>query len=433
MASNAPPNTTDVISDFAEPCRGIVGAEYVRPAGLEDAVGGVAAQLVVEPAGEQEVAAVLRCANDAGVTVAPRGGGSKLEWGNPPARADVILSLARLGRIVEHAWADLTVTVQAGCPVSALQTALAQHGQRLAADVLWPERATVGGILATNDSGALRLRYGGLRDLVIGVTVALADGTLAASGGKVVKNVAGYDLPKLATGSFGTLGVITQATFRLHPLPQRARSLTIAAGDARTMQELVASIQDSQLAHTALQIRLAEQAQPMLDLLLEGTESGLAAQEADLRALVGFAFVDASAPDVWAARQALWSDTGHRDARGIAIAKLSVLPADLVTSVATIERLAMEGDARWRAVVQATGIGSVRVDAGLETLSPMLRKLRATLEAGGGSLVVLRQPPRESWVEAWGSPGDALPVMRSLKQQFDPRGTLNPGRYVGGI
>jgi glycolate oxidase FAD binding subunit len=345
----------------------------------------------------------------------------------------VVLSLERLSRIVEHAWADLTVTVQAGCRVSALQAALAQHGQRLAADVLWPERATVGGILATNDSGALRLRYGGLRDLVIGVTIALADGTLAASGGKVVKNVAGYDLPKLATGSFGTLGVITQATFRLHPLPQRARSLTITAGDARTMQELVASIQDSQLAHTALQIRLAEQAEPMLDLLLEGTESGLAAQEANLRALVGSAFVDASAPDVWAARQALWSDMEQRDARGIAIAKLSVLPADLATSVATIEHLAMEGDAHWRAVVQATGIGSVRVDAALETLSPMLRRLRAPLEAGGGSLVVLRQPPHESWVEAWGSPGDALPVMRSLKQQFDPRGTLNPGRYVGGI
>jgi glycolate oxidase FAD binding subunit len=433
VAANALPNTGQPIAQFAERCRAIVGAEHVRPAGPGDAVGGVAAQLVVEPADEEEVATVLRCADDAGIAVAPRGGGTKLEWGNPPLRTDVILSLARLNRILEHAWADLTVTVQAGCPVAALQAALAQHRQRLAVDALWPERATVGGILATNDSGALRLRYGGLRDLIIGVTLALADGTLAASGGKVVKNVAGYDLPKLGTGALGTLGVVTQATFRLHPLPQHTRTLTISAEGIGAMQELVLAIQDSQLAHSALQVRTTGQTAPELDVLFEGTEAGLAAQEAGLRALVGSASVVAGSTGVWNARQALWSDAEQATASGEAVAKLSVLPADLATTMATIERVTNEHRARWRAVVQATGIGYLRVDAAPEALPLILQELRAALEAGGGSLVVLRQPPGESRVDAWGSPGDALPLMRALKQQFDPQGTLNPGRYVGGI
>jgi glycolate oxidase FAD binding subunit len=431
VAANALPNTGQPIAPFAERCRTIVGAEYVRLAGPEDAVGRVPAQLVVEPGSEQEVAAVLRCADDAGIAVAPRGDGTKLSWGNPPLRADVILSLARLNRILEHAWADLTVTVQAGCPVAALQAALAQHRQRLAVDALWPERATVGGILATNDSGALRLRYGGLRDLIIGVTLALADGTLAASGGKVVKNVAGYDLPKLATGALGTLGVITQATFRLHPLPQNTRTLTISAAGIGAMQELLLAIQDSQLAHAALQVRIAGQTAQELDVLFEGTEAGLMAQEAGIRALVGSASVVAGSTGVWNARQTLWSDAEQAMASGEAVTKLSVLPADLATTMAAIDRIV--GGARWRAVMQATGIGYVRVDAAPEALPAMLQGLRAALEAGGGSLVVLRQPPGAPRVDAWGSPGDALPLMRALKQQFDPRGTLNPGRYVGGI
>ncbi|MGH9591821.1 MAG: FAD-binding oxidoreductase, partial [Bryobacteraceae bacterium] len=142
---------------------------------------------VISPGTPEELAAELASANASGLAVIPRGGGTKSEWGNPPVRADAILSTLKLNRIIEHAWADLTVTVEAGCTVAALQKTLAEHGQRLANDPLWPERATVGGILATNDSGALRLRYGALRDLIIGVTLALPDGTLAESGGKVVK------------------------------------------------------------------------------------------------------------------------------------------------------------------------------------------------------------------------------------------------------
>src|ERR1700746_3081087 len=242
VSSKAPANT------FEADVREIVTAKYVRTAGESDAVAGAQPSLVVEPGSEQELAKVLELANGAGLAVIPRGGGTKLEWGNRPERADVILSMARLNRVIEHAWADLTVSVEAGCTFQRLQNTLSQHGQRIAVDPLWPERATIGGILSTNDSGTLRIRYGGLRDLIIGVTIALPDGTLASSGGKVVKNVAGYDLPKLVTGALGTLGIITRAIFRLHPLPRNVRSFTFSARDLDDANRIVLAVQDSRLA-----------------------------------------------------------------------------------------------------------------------------------------------------------------------------------------
>src|SRR5713226_6457269 len=138
----------------------LVGPDHVRPASPADAVAGVHPKLVVDPGTEKELAEVLRLSNEAGLAVIPRGGGTKLGWGNPPSRADLILSTARLDEIIEHAWADLTVTVEAGCTIQRLQETLAQHGQRLALDALWPEKATIGGVLSSNDGGALRLRFG---------------------------------------------------------------------------------------------------------------------------------------------------------------------------------------------------------------------------------------------------------------------------------
>ena len=180
----------------------MVGPSHVRPIERSESK---QTQLLLEPGDAQEISAALKYANNSGLSVIPHGGSTKSSWGNPAERTDLLLSTARLDKVVEHAWADLTVTVQAGCTIAKLQNVLEQHGQRLALDPLWPDRATVGGVISTNDSGALRLRFGSIRDLIIGITLALPDGTLASSGGKVVKNVAGYDLPKLATGAFGTL------------------------------------------------------------------------------------------------------------------------------------------------------------------------------------------------------------------------------------
>lgn len=360
---------------------------------------------------------MLAAANSRGQAVLPRGGGTKLHWGNPPARTDAVeLSTLGLNQILEHAASDMTVTVEAGCTVAALQTALSQQGQRLAVDPLWPEQATVGGILATNDSGALRLRFGGLRDLVIGITVALADGTLASSGGKVVKNVAGYDLPKLMTGALGTLGVITQAVFRLHPLPAHTLTLKISCESLGEAQALLLAIQDSQLAHSALQLRVDDEEGDVarLDILFEGTQAGIAAQRAVLEQIAGSAAVDQAAAEVWGARQRLWPVP--KDA---AVAKISVLPSELAWTCELVRSVAGED---WTIAAYGTGIGYVRLRKGCALA-------RKALEERGRSLVMLS----EAALEAWGEPGDALAVMRALKHEFDPSGTLNPGRFVGGI
>lgn len=374
---------------------------------------------VVEPADAREAADLLKDASRDGLAVTPRGGGTKLGWGNPPRRADIVLSTSRMNRIVEHAWADLTVTVESGCTIRALQDALAAHGQRVAADPLWPDRATVGGVLSTNDTGALRLRFGGWRDLIIGTTIAFADGTVARSGGKVVKNVAGYDLSKLATGAFGTLGVITTAIFRLHPVPQQARTLSTSAASPAEVQRLIAALQDSKLVYTALQVRSGASQPVAIDILFEGTTAGIDAQIRDARALAGAARLDDASPAVWDARQDVWSAAG-------AMVKVSTLTSEIAATIELVARVCPD----WTAVFQATGLGTVRLGADASAWPGVVRDLRAALERHGGSLVIQRGA---GGCDAWGDPGDAWPMMQAIKQQFDPGATLNPGRFVGGI
>jgi glycolate oxidase FAD binding subunit len=416
--------------------RTIGSPEQWRDGGPEDTVAGMQPRMVFEPENEIELAAALHCADSGRLSVIPRGSGSKDAWGNPPARADLILSTARLNRIIEHAWADLTVTVEAGCPFSTLQNALAQHGQRIAVDPLWPEQATVGGIVSTNDSGTLRIRYGALRDLIIGVTIALPDGTLASSGGKVVKNVAGYDLPKLVTGALGTLGVITRAVFRLHPLPHNVRSFTFVTRDAADANRLVLAAQDSKLAHTGLQVRFNSSAQPEVDIRFDGTDAGVAGQTETLRKLAAPATEAQANDDVWHGRQHLFgaATLAAQDSPPAAIAKFSVLPASIASTCERLHNLAEPLNVHWSAIVQGTGLGWIRLGpANANAIQQLLQTLRSQLEAVEGSFVVQYRSPAMPEIEAWGDPGDALPLMLSVKQQLDPKKTLNPGRFVGGI
>jgi glycolate oxidase FAD binding subunit len=408
----------------------VVGNEHVRTATAADAVAGAQPKLVIEPGTESELAEVLRLSNEAGLAVIPRGGGTKLGWGNPPARANLILSTARLTEIIEHAWADLTVTVEAGCTIQRLQETLAQHGQRLALDPLWPDKATVGGVLSTNDSGALRLRFGALRDLIIGATIALPDGTLASSGGKVVKNVAGYDLPKLVTGALGTLGVITRAVFRLHPLPLNARSFSVSNVNAEETQRFVLAVQDSKLAHTFLQSNFPDENPPTSDILFEGTEAGLAAQETQLRTLAAPASVCEAPTSTWTAREQLWA---FSDSANTAIAKISILPANMARAMKLVAHSANAHQLRWKALLYATGIGWLRLEGKAGSLRGALQELRGEFQGQDGSLVVLHRPDNTPLFDTWGTAGDALSLMKAVKQQLDPKNTLNPGRFVGGI
>ena len=408
----------------------ILGADCLRSAAPAVVIFGIQPQFILEPSTEQQLADVLRLASKAGLAVIPRGGGTKLGWGNPPSRADLILSTTRLNRVIEHAWADLTVTVDAGCIVETLQQTLAQHGQRLALDPLWPEKATVGGILSTNDSGALRLRFGSLRDLIIGVTIALPDGTLARSGGKVVKNVAGYDLPKLVTGALGTLGIITQAVFRLHPVPHYTRSFTISAHNASEAQKLVLAIQDCKLAHVALQSHFSAETSPAVDILFEGTEAGLDAQAAQLSNLCPSGKISECEPAVWNARQELWSLSNPAET---AVTKISTLPTHLAHTVEIIRRAAESSRLRWKCLMYATGLGWLRLEGPAANLHRALTSLRSALEKMGGSPVLLHRPAALPTFDAWGSPGDSLPLMHAVKSQLDPKRTLNAGRFMGGI
>jgi glycolate oxidase FAD binding subunit len=422
--------STTLHSSFRYKLISFLGPEHVHAAASADAVAGVQPKVIVSPRNERELAEVLRLSNEAGLAVIPRGGATKLGWGNPPSRADLVLSTARLNEITEHAWADLTVSVEAGCTVQRMQETLAQHGQRLALDPLWPEKATVGGVLSSNDSGALRLRFGALRDLIIGVTLALPDGTLASSGGKVVKNVAGYDLPKLATGAFGTLGIITRAVFRLHPLPRLTRSFSVATATAEETRRFIHAVQNSKLAHTSLQARFESGAAAEVDVLFEGTEAGLRAQETHLKDLTETAGVSEASPEIWNARQSLWSSLKPEST---ALAKFTVLPAEIEKSMETIAKSARARHLEWEGVVQATGIGWLRLEGGAKDLRVSLQELREQFERSTGSLLVLHRPAAMPSIDTWGDAGDALPLMKAVKQQLDPKNTLNPGRFVGGI
>jgi glycolate oxidase FAD binding subunit len=382
----------------------------------------------VAPGSAQQISDVLRFANAHGLSVVPAGGGTKRARGNPVA-PEIFLTLARMNTVREHAWQDLTCTVEAGCTWDAMQSALARHGQTVALDPLWPDRATVGGIVATNDSGALRLRYGGLRDLIIGMTIVLADGTIAKTGGKVVKNVAGYDLHKLMTGSFGTLGVITEVNFRLHPVEQHVRSFTVTAPDPAQLAQPLRELLHAQLAISAAQLRLAGY-DCALDIRICTRPECLDAQAAQLRDLFGGLAITEASESVWHARRQLFASA---DAT---IVKASMLPSEICAVALDFMQSAAAVDVSL--VAQATGLATIAFSAprtnGASPIRGAVERLRTRLRPSGGSAVVLQMGEVSGEApDIWDCTSDALPLMREIKHRFDPNRVLSPGRFVGGI
>jgi len=404
-----------------------IGPEALRPAAAADAIAGVMPVQVATPDSEESLAAALAWAADNLAQVVPRGGGTKQMWANLPQRIDLVLSLARLNRILEHAWEDMTVTVQAGCTVESLRKHLALHGQRLAVDALFSSRATVGGIVACNDSGPLRLRFGSIRDLIIGATMVLPNGTIARSGGKVVKNVAGYDLPKLLTGSMGTLGVLAEATFRVHPLPRASRTLTFAFTDVGAANRFILDVLASSLVPAALQLRYDPSAPPRVDVLLEGIEAGVDAQSASLLKLASAARAEESSANTWASGETLFSPAAATSA----VLKCSVLPSQ----IHVVGDALGASFASFRSVTQATGIGLVRVaEASLAALMASSAHFASAVREAGGTVTILDAPLEwKKSVDVFGAPTDSHPLMFRVKRHFDPHGILNAHRFVGGI
>lgn len=404
-----------------EECRtrlaAIAGAENIAPSGEA---------ITVAASDAETVAEILRFANSNGIAVTPNGSGTKQTWGNL-VEAGIRLDLGRMNKLREHAWQDMTCTVEAGCTWAAMQSELAKHGQMVALDPLWPEKATVGGIVAANDGGALRLKYGGLRDLIIGMTVVLADGTIAKTGGKVVKNVAGYDLHKLMTGSIGTLGVIVEVNFRLHPLETNARTWTAVASDPLQFDRPLRGLLDSQLTPSSVQIRLNAQ-ECALDVRLAAPAECMAEHEAKLRTIFSELELKPSEESTWQARQEL------HDSENTLVLKISTLPSDLCLLGSELQDWAAKKEMTIVVAAQANGLVTVALKSSPGAANALIEHLRERLRQSGGSFVALQIPKQMlGTLDPWGCESNALTLMKEIKRRFDPNRILNPGRFVGNI
>jgi glycolate oxidase FAD binding subunit len=382
--------------------------------------------VAVAAADAQQIAEILRFADANGIAVTAVGGGTKLGWGNP-VEAGIRLDMKRMNTLREHPWQDMTCTVEAGCNWAEMQKELAQNRQTVALDPLWPKLATVGGVVAANDGGSLRLKYGGLRDLIIGMTIVLADGTVAKTGGKVVKNVAGYDLHKLMTGSFGTLGVITEVNFRLHPVEVHARTWTATATDAARFAEPLRGLLDSQMTPSAVQVRVREQ-ECALDVRIAALPECMDDHAGRLQKLFGQIELSEASENVWQARQELFAT------EGAVVLKVSLLPSDVCPVTTELQQWAAREGAEISIVAQAPGLMAVALKSSPDAAIALIKDLRGRLHGCGGSVVAQQFPEAlRDGLDVWGCDSNALPLMREIKRRFDPNRILNPGRFVGNI
>jgi glycolate oxidase FAD binding subunit len=430
-------------------------ADVIVATGL-DAVAGCQPRFVAAPASTGEAAALLRAAADLGLTVLPRGSGSRLHWGAPPTSCDLIVDTRRLDRVLEHAAGDLVVTTQAGVRLNDLADVLATAGQRLALDAADGASAgnsggTVGGLIATGAAGPLRYRYGSPRDLLIGITVVRADGATAKAGGKVVKNVAGYDLGKLFAGSYGTLGLITEATFRLHPKPETSTWITVECTDPPGAAETVRVMADAPLAPSAVELGWPSAADSIsVSVLLEGDQSSVDGRADRMASLL----TRGTAGPVSRGTAGLPSDHTKRPDGSSAHPTLAadatmIRVAFWVGQLEHVLQLIRDSGAEYQvdpAISGSAGAGvlevSVHHDVEADAVGGFITGLRAGIAAltavggvvpGVASAVVLCAPKqvRDS-VDLWG-PVHSLRLMRAVKDQFDPDHRLAPGRFAGGI
>ncbi|MEJ7840583.1 MAG: FAD-binding oxidoreductase [Rubrobacter sp.] len=408
----------------------IVGENNVHEATAEDGVGGVTPSLVVEPGSVEEISAVMKLASREGLAVCPRGGGTKTDLGAPPRSLDLVIDLGRMDEIIEHVPGDQVVRVQAGVKLEVLQEKLAEADQMLALDP--PERgATVGGVVAANASGPRRFRYGTVRDLIIGVTVVLADGTVAKAGGKVVKNVAGYDLGKLFTGSLGTLGVIADCNFRLHPRPDSARTMAVEVDTPPAARDAAQAIVHSQVEATAIELHWDGETK-LVSVLLESIPGGIEAKEERARLLL----------EPFGEVRTLTDEEGDNlgpldpPPAGDAVAvKISAPPAELAAALESVLDAAGRRNVDARFTGHAgTGVTFAGLSGEEGALVEVVQEVRDIWTRRGGSVVVRSAPPSfKEKLDVWGPAGDYGGLLRRVKEKFDPGYAMNPGRFVGGL
>ena len=366
------------------------------------------------------------------------GNGSKLDWGGLTQDIQLVVSSQKCDRIIEHAVGDLTVTVEAGMKLADLQATLRSHRQFLPIDPVYPETATIGGIIATADTGSWRQRYGGIRDLLLGLSLIRADGEIAKAGGRVVKNVAGYDLMKLFTGSFGSLGLISQATWRTYPLPPASQTILLT-GTAKAIAQATKTIRNSGLTPTAMDLISASVTQQLeleenigLILRFQTIAESIEQQITQVRAIakeLNLAVSDYGAGDEANLWQRLPKIISFPSTETAIVCKIGIVPTAAVELLQNLHRVAAS---QGLAMIHAgSGVGQLQLKA--ENLEVVL-KLRSLCQQHQGFLTVLTAPKSlKQQLDIWGYTGNAANTMQIIKNKFDPKQILNPGRFINRI
>lgn len=393
-------------------------------------------EAVVYPDSQEALAEIVAWASREQVRLLPIGRGSKLKWGGLGEGIQVIVSTERLNRILDHAVGDMTVTVESGISFKTLQETLSPTHQFFSIDPAYPDTATLGGIVATGDVGTLRHRYGGIRDLLIGLSLVRSDGQVAKAGGRVVKNVAGYDLMKLMTGSYGSLGILSQLTLRLYPIPE-ASGTVVLVGPGEAIAQLTQAILLSSLSPTAMEllatptvatlnlghgmgllVRFQSIAVSVAQQMAQVLEMG---QQVELR---GDRLTDQPEADLWKQLRVRWDQPAHSPA---VTCKIGVRPSD---GALVLDKLSSLAFLDLGTIHAGSGLGMLQM-AGEAVTSATIEEIRQLCEGHGGFLSVLEAPaPLKQQVDIWGIAKDSLPLMQGIKQRFDPHSILSPGRFV---
>jgi len=410
------------------------------------AVQGRVPELVLQPQDREQAAAVLQAAQANRLAVIPWGGGTQQDLGYPPERLEVVLDVRLLRRIMAYEPADLTVTVEAGCPLADLQAVLAEHRQTLPLDPPRPEQATVGGLLATNTHGPLRYGYGAWRDRLLGLRALRADGTLIRGGSRVVKNTAGLDLSKLFIGSLGTLGVLVEATFKLHPCPASERLLHLFLPSLAASEEVLSLLMGTPLLPTLIELRGSRSGERAAELFIgfAGPEETVAWEVEELRrALAGQSGVEvaeAAPPSREALRRELADfPAATAPEAGRVSLRISLRSSDVAWFCQRLLEQA-EGHGAVAAWQSSAGNGLLHVHLDWpqapdpEVQGSWIHQLARAAEAARGHLIVTAAPPElKPHLPVWGTPRDDFRLMRRVKEQMDPDRILNPGRFVGRL
>jgi glycolate oxidase FAD binding subunit len=410
------------------------------------AADGLAPQLLLLPGSLDELSRCVAVANEAGLAALPAGNGTHLSMGRVPERYDVAISTRRLNRIVAHEAADMTVTVQAGVTLAAADRTLGAAAQRLPLDPPLAEEATVGAVIATDAAGPLRLAHGKVRDLLIGVTVVLADGRIVHGGGRVVKNVAGYDLMKLFAGSHGTLGIIAEATFKVRPRAENSRLCLVAARDRNEAVglglDVCASLQPAfaEILDPLAASRLGVGAGDTCVFGFEGVEAELAAQTQRLRdrALGGDVVICEAGETERIVGVVRDFPARAADAATEVGCKISVLPTKLGEVLSGVHEQAQRCGVDAATVARVgSGVAVLRAggaDCEDKVLVDFLGAVRAVAAESGGGAVLDRLPTRlKGAIDPWGPEPPGMRLMRGVKTTLDARRLFSPGTFVGGI